>query len=273
MTHGPRRAMGPRMRFLAFLPLGALLLLLGAYAREPTANPRVLAGVTPGILAGHNTGFWRALTRADVIYVGEIHDKPGDHRFEARLIEALARHRVPFVVGWEMFDRSQQPALDAWQRGQLTRTQLFQQTGFQRDWATYSPWYARILDETRRLGIRNLALNARPALAHKAGQGMQMTPAETAELPRGFSTDEGAFRNFTRMMGAHPGMDTNSLRRFFKAQSLWDETMASVILDFHAREPQTKVVVLTGRGHVEGGYGIPYFVSQKAPLEQLVLSP
>jgi uncharacterized iron-regulated protein len=263
--------MGPRMRFLAFLPLGAIL-LLSAYAQEP-ANPRVLAGVTPGILAGHDAGFRQAVNRAEVIYVGEIHDNPGDHRFEARLIKALARHRVPLVVGWEMFDRSQQPALDAWQRGQLTRTQLFQQTGFQRAWATYSPWYARILDETRRLGIRNLALNARPALAHKVSQGMKLTPAETRELPRGFSTDEGAFRNFTRMVGTHPGMAANSLRRFFDAQSLWDQTMASVILDFHAREPQTRLVVLTGRGHVERGYGIPYFVTQKAHLEQLVLLP
>jgi uncharacterized iron-regulated protein len=263
--------MGPRMRLLAFLPLGAIL-LLRAYGQGP-AHPRVLTGVTPGMLAGHDAGVQQALSRAEVIYVGEIHDNPGDHRFEARLIEALTRNRVPFVVGWEMFDRSQQPALDVWQRGQLTRTQLFQQTGFQRAWAAYSPWYARILDETRRLGIRNLALNARPALVHKVGQGMKLTSTETRELPQGFSTDKGAFRNFTRMMGTHPGMAANSLKRFFDAQSLWDETMASVILEFHAREPQTKVVVLTGRGHVERGYGIPYFVNQKAHLEQLVLLP
>jgi uncharacterized iron-regulated protein len=265
--------MGPRMRVLAFLLLGAVLLLvLGAYAQEPV-HPRVLAGVTLAKLAGDDAGFRQALSRAEVIYIGETHDHPGDHRFEARLIKALARNRVRFVVGWEMFDRSQQPALDAWQRGQLTRTQLFQQTGFQRAWAAYSPWYARILDETGRLGIRDLALNARPALVHKVGQGMPLTPAETRELPRGFSTDEGAFRNFNRMMGAHPGMAPNSLKRFFAAQSLWDQTMASVILDFHARDLQTKVVVLTGRGHVEGGYGIPYFLNQKAHLEQLVLLP
>ncbi|MBV8900075.1 MAG: ChaN family lipoprotein [Verrucomicrobia bacterium] len=259
------------MRFLAFLPLGAIL-LLGAYAQEP-AHPRVLTGVTPGMLAGHDAGFWQAVSRAEVIYVGEIHDNPGDHRFEAGLIKALARNRVPFVVGWEMFDRSQQPALDAWQRGELTRTQLFQQTGFQRAWAAYSPWYARILDETRRSAVRNLALNARPALVHKVSQGTPLTSAETRELPRGFSADEGALRNFTRMMGTHPGMARSSLKRFFDAQSLWDQTMASVILEFHAREPQTKVVVLTGRGHVERGYGVPYFVKQKAHLEQLVLLP
>lgn len=259
------------MRFLAFLPLSAIL-LLGAHAQDP-AHPRVLAGVTPGMLAGHDAGFQQAVSRAEVIYVGEIHDNPGDHRFEARLIQALARNRVPFVVGWEMFDRSQQPALDAWQRGQLTLTQLSQQTSFQRAWVAYSPWYLRILDETRRLGIRNLALNARPALAHKVSQGTALTPAETREVPRGFSTDEGAFRNFTQMMGTHPGMAGSSLRRFFNAQSLWDQTMASVILGFHARKPRTKVVVLTGRGHVEGGYGIPYFLNQKAHLEQLVLLP
>lgn len=264
--------MGPRMRCLALLVSGSVL-LLGAYAQEP-AHPRVLAGVTLPALTGHDAGLQQALSRAEVIYAGEIHDHPGDHRFEARLIETLARNRVLFVVGWEMFDRSQQPALDAWQRGQLTRTQLFQQTGFQRAWAAYSPWYGRILDKTRRLGVRNLALNARPALAHKVARGTPLTPAERRELPRGFTTNEGAFRNFTRMMGTHPGMAAKSLRRFFEAQSLWDQTMATAILEFHAREPQTKMVVLTGRGHVEGGYGIPYFVNQRAPnLRQLVLLP
>ena len=266
--------MGPRMRFLASLTSGALSLslLLNAYALPP-AHPHVLAGVTPAALAGDDAGLRSALNRADVIYVGEIHDQPADHKAEASLIKVLARRKIPFAVGWEMFDRSQQPALDAWQRGELTRAQLFQKTGFGRAWAVYSPWYGRMLDETRRLGIRNLALNARPALVHKVGQGIPLTSAETRELPLGFSTDEAAFRHFTRMMGTHPGMAPDSLRRFFDAQSLWDETMASVILDFHGREPQTKLVVLTGRGHVEGGYGIPYFVSQKAHLDQLVLIP
>jgi uncharacterized iron-regulated protein len=261
------------MRFLLFLTLGAAFLLLGACAQKPAQSRAPAVGVTSGTLAGADAGFPQALSQAEVIYVGEIHDNPQHHAYEARLIETLARNRARFVVGWEMFDRSQQPALDAWQRGQLTQTQLFQQTGFQHAWAAYSPWYARILNETRRLGIRNLALNARPDLVRKVSRGIRLTPAENRELPRGFSTDEGAFRNFVRMIGAHPGLTRNSLRRFFHAQSLWDQTMASVILDFHAREPQTKVVVLTGRGHVEGGYGIPYFVNQKAHLRQLVLLP
>ena len=59
----------------------------------------------------------------------------------------------------------------------------------------------------------------------------------------------------------------------FAAQNLWDQTMAGTILEFREKHPESKVVVLTGRGHVSGGYGIPFFVSQKARYRQLVLLP
>ncbi|MBV9490501.1 MAG: ChaN family lipoprotein [Verrucomicrobia bacterium] len=257
------------------LLLSAAWLALSACAHRPV-KPVMLTGVTASSLTRQDADPWRAVMGTRVMYVGELHDDAAHHAFELRLVQALARAKVDFVVGWEMFDRYRQPSLDAWQRGQLTQAQLFQRTGFERSWASYSPWYARILQETRRLRVENLALNAPPALAHKVAQGQALMPEERAALPKGFRVDPGAFRHFVQMMGGtrHPGVTESSLRRFFAAQSLWDQTMASAILEFCQDHPETKVVVLTGRGHVDGGYGIPYFVAQKAPqLPQLILEP
>jgi uncharacterized iron-regulated protein len=49
--------------------------------------------------------------------------------------------------------------------------------------------------------------------------------------------------------------------------------MASRILEFKRRNPNVKLIVLTGRGHVSDGYGIPCYVEQKTNLRQLVLLP
>ena len=49
--------------------------------------------------------------------------------------------------------------------------------------------------------------------------------------------------------------------------------MADRILEFKRRNPKVKLVVLTGRDHVFGGYGIPFYLRQKAGLQQLVLIP
>jgi uncharacterized iron-regulated protein len=49
--------------------------------------------------------------------------------------------------------------------------------------------------------------------------------------------------------------------------------MASRIVDFINSHPDSKLVVLIGRGHVDGGFGVPAFVSQKTQAAQLVVYP
>ena len=92
-------------------------------------------------------------------------------------------------------------------------------------------------------------------------------------VPAGFVASEQAYRNFVAMVGDHPGMHEADQRRFFDAQNVWDQTMASIILEFKGRNPNVLLVVLTGRGHVSDGYGIPCYVRQKSKLKQLILLP
>lgn len=49
--------------------------------------------------------------------------------------------------------------------------------------------------------------------------------------------------------------------------------MAKAILEFQRKNPNTKLLVLTGRGHVQGGFGVPNYVHQKSATKQLVLLP
>jgi uncharacterized iron-regulated protein len=226
-----------------------------------------------GEQSAKQAAFWTRIADADVVYIGETHSSRKDHAYEVELIRAMIGSRIHFAVGWEMFERTQQADLDRFNEGGLSLTQLFARTGFAKSWATYSPLYARILETTSRANIPNIALNASPALAHKLAEGKPLSLREKKQIPTEFRIPAGAYRHFVGLLGEHPGMEKDDLPHFFAAQNLWDQTMAKTILQFHEKKPGTKLLVLTGRGHVQDGFGVPNYVHQKSATKQLVLLP
>jgi uncharacterized iron-regulated protein len=215
--------------------------------------------------------FWESIEQADVVYFGETHDNSADHQQEVDLVRGLLKRKVRFAIGWEMFDISQQTAMDAWASHAISLAGMLAETDFQRHWGIYSPAYEQILRMAGKAGVPNLALNALPELPPKIARGEPLTTKEKAMVPIGFTATEAGYRNFVAMMGGHPGMNEADLRHFFAAQNIWDQTMASRILGFKAKNPKTLLLVLTGRGHVSGGFGVPFYVRQKATLKQLIL--
>jgi len=217
--------------------------------------------------------FWRGVTLADVIYIGEIHSDRSNHEYELDLIRQMVHRGIRFAVGWEMFDRNQQTDLDRFDQRKLSLNDLIAETGFEKSWGRYSSLYGEILRTTNKAKIRNLALNAPASLAHKIARGEPLSADEENAIPKEFSVPSGAYQNFAQMLGNHPGIQENDLARFFAAQNLWDQTMARTILEFRRTHPRMKLVVLTGRGHVKGGFGVPNYVSQGSSAKQLVLFP
>jgi uncharacterized iron-regulated protein len=220
-----------------------------------------------------DTEFWKAVKQADVIYVGETHNDPAHHEYQIKLIRGMLARKLRFAVGWEMFDWTQQALLDDWHRRRISLDELLRRTGFQGSWGVYSPAYTEILKITEQGRIRDLALNAPPELPRKIAHGENLTREEQQMMPEGFVATEGAYQNFASMIGGHPGMQKNDFQRFFDAQEVWDQTMAARILEFTKRHPRVRLVVLTGRGHLLGGYGIPFYVRQKSNVSQLILFP
>ena len=217
--------------------------------------------------------FSDGIKQSDVVYVGETHDDPAHHQYELELVRGLLNRRIKFALGWEMFDGTQQNSIDAWESHSISLNEMLAKTGFDKSWGVYSPVYAQILQLTGKARVKNVALNAAPELVRKIARGTPLSTGEQAMLPDGFVSNEQAFNHFLGMMGGHPGLSEPDQRRFFAAQNAWDQTMASRILEFKRRTPNVKLVVFTGRGHVSDGYGIPFYVKQKADLRQLILLP
>jgi uncharacterized iron-regulated protein len=214
---------------------------------------------------------WQSIGGANVIYLGEIHDNAQDHAYQIAVIRDLIRRKMPFGIGWEMFDVTQQRLLDDWDRGSISLQDLLRQTGFDRAWGVYTPVYAEILQLARNAHRRNLALNAPPVLVKKVAHRARLSSQERAMLPRGFVVSRAAYKNFVGLIGDHPGMPRAALRSFFEAQNVWDQTMAEQILSQQKQTPGIKLVVLTGLGHISNGFGIPFYVAQKSGIKQVIV--
>lgn len=240
----------------------------GAEAPLPTTAAR-----QPG---PQEAAFWETLAQANVIYISEVHTNDSHHEYQFDVMRGLKSRGVAFVTGWEMFDVSQQDLLDQWQRGQLASETLLDRVEWQKHWGNYSQLYEKMLRWSRDERVRVIALNAPHALTSKLARGQSLEAADRAFVPTGFHPIPGGFEHFTEQMSQNPHAGAaggTNLQNYYRAQSLWDQTMASRIVEFLRAQPGSKIVVLIGRGHVEGGYGVPAYVRQKMNVKQLVLYP
>ncbi|MBS0659870.1 MAG: ChaN family lipoprotein [Verrucomicrobia bacterium] len=268
--------MSRALRPLAFWLLAAVAGLLGACASTdarislPSAEP--LPAPAAEAPSRASADFWDAILAADVVYIGERHDQAADHEYQFEIIRGLKQRGVDFAIGWEMFESPSQPLLDEWFARRLSTDALLTQTDFQKRWGKTSPLYEKMLRWSQLASVPSVALNAPRGLSRKLAKGEKLDSAEKRLLPAGFRPLEGGLENFISQMGGHgPGVD---YANYYRAQTLWDQSMADQILRAQRRQPQRKIVVFVGRGHVENGFGIPPYVRQKAPaLRQIILFP
>ena len=216
--------------------------------------------------------YWSQLAPARIIYIGETHNSNADHEYQLEVLKGLKLRGAKFAVGWEMFEAAQQPLLDQWVDRRLSTEGLLEKTDFQHRWGMYSVMYEKILRWTQSEGVADLALNAPDGLSHKLAAGQALDAAERELLPTGYQPLPGGYEHFVEQMGEAPHAGAN-LENFYKAQLIWDQTMATHIVEYLGAHPEGKLVVLLGRGHVDGGFGVPAFVSQKTDAPQLVLYP
>jgi hypothetical protein len=76
------------------------------------------------------------LKTANVVYLGETHDRLSDRQQQLAIIQALFKHNSQLAIGMEMFQRPAQPLLDLYLAGKITADELRQ-----RSVASYRPQY------------------------------------------------------------------------------------------------------------------------------------
>ena len=217
---------------------------------------------------------------ADVIVVGEQHDNLIGHKVEAKLTEELFEDSPSSCIALEMFERNEQAFVDLYLDGQIEASTLVKITD-SANWGggknTWNDFYQPIVDAVKNHRASGAGLKAancpRPyvQLARLEGfetmKAIQDETAQLFEVPDLTVDDEPYKARFVALMSPPPshtssdkekkapqmGMHTVDPEAFFRAQQVWDASMADSVVDAKTQHP--KVMLFVGEFHMahEGG--------------------
>lgn len=271
----------------------ALLLCLGVSGVAAAAAPETSACIKPGAWTRvqqnypvvSNDALLREVSQGRVVLLGEHHDNPDHHQWQLQVLAGLYALRPDLAIGFEMFPRSVQPALDRWVAGELTEQEFLKQTRWQSNWSFDPKLYMPLFNFARINRIPMYALNADHALVNAVrSKGWAAIPPE---LRQGITDPAPASRAYLEMLaasflahrpgGGHgadpaklPKEDEQAFRRFVEGQQLWDRAMAEGLAGVAKRERAPLVIGVMGTGHVVNNFGVPQQLAalgiDKAPV-------
>ena len=228
-----------------------------------------------------------SLVERPVVLLGEIHDDAEHHRWQLHTLAALYSRKPDLVIGFEMFPRRVQPALDRWVNGELSVEAFLDESAWREVWGFDAGLYLPLFHFARQNRLPMVALNVDRALISRVGdEGWQAIPAdERAGLsdpaPASAAYRESLARVFASHLpeddedrvdareaaeGAAEGGDFDpaailareDFGRFVEAQQTWDRAMAEALASARADHPEALVVGVMGRGHIDYGHGVPH---------------
>jgi len=212
------------------------------------------------------------LSRAQVVYIGETHDRPRDHQGQLEIIEAIHKSRRPVAIGLEMFQRKNQPILDRWVSGEMDEETF--ERHFQENWGASWPLYRDIFVYCRSKKIPMVGLNVpREITSQVAQQGFSsLSKDQVGMLPTVTCRVDPEYIKIMR--GAHGhAMSDAAFTHFCEAQLVWDTAMATYSIEYLKHYPENVLVVLAGYFHA-WKKGIPTQVQKQSPaFDQIVILP
>ncbi|MGV0024175.1 ChaN family lipoprotein [Phormidesmis priestleyi ANT.L61.2] len=249
-----------------------MLWTLPTYAQTPPGSP-IASQVS--VSSPHKQNYdpqtvLTQLAQASVVYLGETHDSPDDHRAQLEIIQSLHRSNPNLAIALEMFQRPYQSVVDRYLAGEITEAQLQELSQYQKRWGFPWEYYAPILRFAKANRLPVIALNTPSEVTRKVGRGglKSLTFSDRRFIPpiSEIRAEPEAYRERMRQIyeEIHQGKGrSDRFESFFLAQILWDETMADRISQFLKATPKTQVIVLAGQGHIIYGDGIPSRVARR----------
>ena len=224
----------------------------------------------------------QAMSRVDVVFLGEQHDDPGTHAAELAVLAALGGQRENVVLSMEMFERDVQPLLDRYLAGTISEKDFLAGS---RPWDRYITDYRGMVELARIRGWPVVAANIPRRLAsavNKIGLPVLDTvnATERAYAAKDNSCPKDAYyKKFVGEMTGHganagPQMSEASMDRIYQAQCAKDETMGESVAAALAKAGKGAIVMhVDGQFHSDGGMGTVERMRRRAPsATTLILS-
>ncbi|MBD3637927.1 MAG: ChaN family lipoprotein [Crocinitomicaceae bacterium] len=201
------------------------------------------------------------LKSADVVFFGEEHNDSVGHQLQLMLFKMMFEaYGDKAVVSMEMFDRDVQYIMDEYLSGLIKKSYFLKDS---RKWSNYKD-YEPMVEFAKEKGLDVVCANAPfryVNVATKHGlEGLQKlsSKAKEAMAPLPYKLADGGYKvKLNALMGHDPtNPDSKPAYDMIPGQSLWDATMAYSIYQKLQAKPDSKILHLVGRFHVDEYYGI-----------------
>lgn len=200
----------------------------------------------------------KQVSKADLIFIGELHNNPISHWLEMKVIKAIDR-QGDLIIGMEMFERDVQQKLNDYLSGNLEIEAFLDQS---RPWSNYKTDYAPIIEYAKAKKIPVIASNIPKqyaSMVYKDGfvviEGLVEDESKwIAPLPIPYDPTLPAYKAMLDMVPGHGG------ENFPKAQAIKDATMAdSIVKNWPSNG---KFIHINGSYHSDDQEGIVWYINQ-----------
>lgn len=204
----------------------------------------------------------QSLVQKDVLLFGEYHNNPIVHWLQLEVTKELGETRQ-LVLGAEMFEQDNQPALDAYLRGKISAKGLDSSA---RLWNNYKTDYAPLVNYAKAKQLKFTATNVPRKYASMVSRGgfavldtlSALEKSWMAPLPIAYDSTLPGYKNMLDMMPGHANAGN-----FPKAQAIKDATMAHFILKYHTSGALS--IHYNGSYHSDNYEGIGWYIQQQEP--------
>jgi aminopeptidase N len=201
------------------------------------------------------------LTASRIIYIGERHDRFAHHINQLQIIKKMHNAGYKLAVGMEMFQKPFQPVVNDYLAGRIDEHEFLQKTEYFSRWRYDYNLYKPIIDYLKQQNLPLVALNIQGEISRKvAREGIySLSDKEKKQLPRSMDFSNERYRkDLKEVFPLHKEQgELKDFSYFLQGQVLWDEAMAESARQFLTDNPESKLVILAGNGHVRHKYGIP----------------
>lgn len=241
----------------AFLPVLCCLFLINVFSQN---KPAYILYNAKGKKVSYQK-MLKKMQQKDVVLFGEFHNNPISHWLQLEVTKDLKQKRE-LVLGAEMFEQDNQPALDLYLQGKLSAKGL---DSMARLWKNYLSDYAPLVNFAKENKIVFAATNIPrryAAMVSKGGFSVLDTISAKektwiAPLPIAYNADLPGYKNMLAMMPGHGGENLP------KAQAIKDATMAYFILQYY--KPASLFIHYNGSYHSENYEGIVWYLKNSKP--------
>jgi uncharacterized iron-regulated protein len=207
---------------------------------------------------------------ARVILVGETHTRWDHHLVQLEILKLLYQKSAKLAIGVEWFQQPYQKHLDAYVAGEMSEQEMLQLTAYFERWRYDYRLYRPIMQYAREHNIPVIALNASRELSTALSKsGFDDLSAELkGQLPESYDWSDKEYEKRLRsVFDLHPDYP-GEFEDFLRGQLTWDESMAESAAHYLDENPETRLLILAGSGHIAYGSGIPNRIKRRIDVKQ-----